>query len=392
MASQRKKDINVRMLLDTNRKLEESCDSKSKSRVSSLSSLFSSSMTEEGKHEVFGFRRFARSYLSGSGKQTKNDSSRHANKYQIVERTGSRNGVRYTIMEPPPPSLSRTKRRQAQDKMQDMFKLDYETRGCLLSLKERNFDFDLEANAGLHRIPDSFKDESGTPLMIEGKNFVTTSSSEYESGVSTEQGNSIVFSNIPDNTGIASVLSQICGGPLASIKEYRDGSNNKLTELEVSFLTREAALSFMSYGRTNLFKINGFHMTPQWSKNTEMDSALLTDSSCEDILGICRCLVLKKYLPSNAKAKNNDASKDSLLDKFDVVEIKRDFSEFGEILEIAPVVSRKLCISIGFYSIDSSMKAMFHYEDPNTYLHKKYFKSWAAWYGKDITDRPCIQL
>ena len=392
MTTQREKDIYVNTILNPSRNIETSGLNKPKARVSSLSSLFSNNVLEDGKHEVFGFRRFARSYLLGSGKNAKIPSSRISNRYEVVDGTCMRSDARFAGINPPPPTLNRIKRRNAQEKAGYIFNMESVSRDHMMKPKGRTFDLDLEANPGLYRLPDLFQDQSGTSLIGEDGTFCTTTSSEYESWISTGRGNSVIFTAIPDNIGVGSILSQVCGGPLARIREYKNESDNKLEELELSFITSEDALSFMRYGRTYLFRVNGVHLTPHWAGSIDIVSAMFDGVSPEDYSDVCRCLVLKKYLVCNVKAKHSGLPKDSLLENVDVNEIRKDFGEFGEILEVAPIVSRKLCISIHFYSVESAIKSMFEYEDPSTFIHKKYFKTWAAWYGKDVTDRPCVLL
>ncbi|GAV54984.1 hypothetical protein ZYGR_0AS03070 [Zygosaccharomyces rouxii] len=389
MTASRNNGIPAYVYLDGKRNVENLQLNQTKPRVSSLSSFFSTStMEDNGNHELFGFRRFARNYLLGSDKSTKFKTARQGNlpneqssyncyaqvnaaPHQLQFRGNASNNKPGMNMDPEP--SIRTQR---------------------LNVNGEMVDYELDVFGIPQKIPDLFQEDNVYTTM-DGENACVTSSSEDELLENNVRPRAVVLGNIPKSTGIASILAQLHGGPLENIAIHT-GDAQTLKKVQLDFLTHEAAYSFMKYGRTNMFKINGQHLTPEWGrisdhkikKSNEWDDQ---QSSNED-QDFCRCLIMKKYINCAKRTKYSDAYKESPLEPLNLSEIKQDFGNFGEILEITPVVSRKLCISVNFFSMESAMKAMREYENPTSNLHKAYFDNWAIWYGKDITDRPCIAL
>ncbi|SJM86203.1 uncharacterized protein ZBIST_2722 [Zygosaccharomyces bailii] len=384
MSAARTNGFPAYLYLDTKKNEEES---QAKARVSSLSSFFTSNTVEHnGAREIFGFRRFARNYLLASDKSGRFRSSRRENPsvngyngncyaqvnaapYQIqFQNSNAKNGFGVTIGQEPSTKTHR------------------------LNVNGEMIDYELDAYGVPQRIPDLFK-EDHINVSLEGENVFVTSSSEDELLEHNVHPKVITLGDVPGNTGIGSILAQVCGGPLENIV-VQINEEQALQRVELDFCTFNAARSFMRYGRTNMFKINGSHLKPVWGKTSTGSQRKEWEEprSDEESSNVCRCLILKKYISSTRRTKYSDVYKESPLEPLNISEIKHDFGNFGQIQEITPVVSRKLCISISFYSVDSAVKVMKEYEDPTTVLHKNYFDSWAIWYGKDITDRPCTVL
>lgn len=356
-----------------------------RSRVSSLSSFFSSSSVDQKPQSVFGFRRFAKTYFLGSGRRT--SSKLVGNQSSNLSTRQSVNRVSYLDRQLPLRTQEMIYDAKGQqqangNEREATIGMQKGTEGVL------NYRFDLY---DVPRMVSDLSNEESNPESAAVINFncILDVGYPYEDKNSSR---SVILAEIPVNTGLGSILSQICGGPLEAVLTDRSGSDNGLTHVRLDFLTTEGARSFMKYGSSNLFKINGVHLVPEWAKHTETMSPALSAEFFEEIPEVCRCLIMKKYMNGVKRYKHNDPSKDSVPDILDVAEIRRDFAVFGKIQDIAPIVSRKLCISISFYSVHSAIRAMDEYEDPTSTLNKKYFKNWAIWYGRDITDRPCIEL
>lgn len=375
--------------LDRKKNVENLKFNQTKPRISSISSFFSSNAVEDtGNHEFFGFRRFARNYLLGSDKSTKFKTARQGN---LPDEQSNNNY--YARLNATPRQLQF---RGTTNNNRPGINMEQEpsTKTHLLNVNGEMVDYELDVFGIPQRIPDLFE-EDNVYMTIDGENVYVTSSSEDELLENNIHPKAIVLGNIPKSTGIASILAQLHGGPLENIVIHTN-EDQSLKKVQLDFLTHEAAYSFMKYGRTNMFKVNGQHLTPEWgttsdpkiNEGNEWDDQ---QSSSED-QDFCRCLIMKKYINFSKKNKYSDPYKESPLEPLNIFEIKQDFGTFGEILEITPIVSRKLCISINFFSIDSAMNAMKEYENPTSNLHKVYFNDWAIWYGKDITDRPCIAL
>lgn len=395
MTSQRNNAIPVVAFIDAKKCVVDTNSNQPRSRVSSLSSFFSTNSFDEGSHEMFGFRRFARSYLVGSEKSGKKTINKPEVQCINSNWNNESKGTYVINVDGLATSSSHRKSTSAQKSFGRNMNPEARTNTQRLNVNGELVDYELDVFGVPQKIPDLFKEECGTDVVTQGKPVYSASSSEEEPSDTNLRPKSIILERIPRNTGLGSILSQVCGGPLERVEVHRTGSDATLKRVELRFLTNEGARSFMKFGRTNMFKINGIHLNPEWGKCTDAKGYFTKGSSGDSFdedIGICRCLVLKKYITTNKKFKHGENIKGFISDSLDVAEIKRDFGISGEILEIAPIVSRKLCISISYYSIDSAMRTMDDYENPNSYLHKKYFRHWAVWYGKDITDRPCIEL
>lgn len=389
MTASRNNSIPAYVYLDGKRNVENLQLNQGRSRVSSISSFFSSStMEDNGNHELFGFRRFARNHLLGSEKSTRFKTARQSN---LPNEQSSDNC--YAQMNAVPHQLQ-FKSTTNKNKLGMNMDQEPSTKTHRLNVNGEMVDYELDVFGVPQRIPDLFQEDNAY-AAVDGENIYVTSSSEDELLENNVRPKAIVLGNIPKRTGIASILAQIHAGPLENIIVHTD-DEQALKKIELDFLTHEAAYSFMKYGRTNMFKINGQHLTPEWGKSSEHKTKKGNEwddqQSSSDDQDFCRSLIMKKYINCTKRTKYSEAYKKSPLEPLNLSEIKQDFGTFGEILEITPVVSRKLCISINFFNMESAMKAMKEYENPNSDLHKAYFNNWAIWYGKDITDRPCIAL
>lgn len=201
----------------------------------------------------------------------------------------------------------------------------------------------------------------------------------------------IVFRTIPKNTGIQSIISQVSGGGLREINaSYKDSGNKILNEFQIEFKDKENALKFMEYSSSNYFKVNGIHILPEWSVESYQEYCPLNLKSF-DVKEVSRSLVLKQH-PNRVRKVSKFREYGMPLYPLNITEIINDFSIFGKIISVAPVVSRKLCISIFFMNIQSSIEAMEEYQKQDSPLSVKYSKAWVIWFGKDITDLPCLEF
>ncbi|CCK67982.1 Ssp2p KNAG_0A02930 [Huiozyma naganishii CBS 8797] len=203
----------------------------------------------------------------------------------------------------------------------------------------------------------------------------------------------IVIDNIPSDTGINSIVSQIRGGPLTKIILESDSANrNQAVKLRLQFLSCQDSNKFMQSAKSHLFQVNGAKLQPFWDDNEQCtDNDVLTYNKNDSEGGVTRCLILKQVVPEK-KASSFSRDKNSMLVDLDINEVRRQFSAFGSVQDITPVISRKLCLAIFYLNINSALQAMKSYQTPSSDLHELYSQSWSMWYGKDTTDRPCIQL
>ncbi|AGO11383.1 AaceriACR135Cp [[Ashbya] aceris (nom. inval.)] len=255
----------------------------------------------------------------------------------------------------------------------------------------------------------SDEDESSVPQLkydgdydpVLGK-LLINSSSEEEDSEWLESGLQdkclVVLRDFPAGTGLKSVLNQVQGGALKHITPQYKKETNQLKSVELEFLCPEDAQHFMEYGRHAVFQINGVHLRPRWgiqSLSENFEASL--NANQRDGLNLyapsSRCLLLKKQGSKNPKHSTcHYPSPRSHICDLNVQELKKDFSQFGNILDISPMISRKLCVQINFYDIKSAMEALQSYKNANSPLNRKYAESWTIGYGKDITDKPCVHV
>lgn len=202
----------------------------------------------------------------------------------------------------------------------------------------------------------------------------------------------VVLRNVPLSDK-CSILSQVCGGPLERIstvacsKDHEDAS-----AIQLCFMRLSDAENFYRYSNSGLFIINGVRiMTNFGSYTTEDQTDTLSESIKNEVLsqGARRCLILKRSVKNSQKflIKHEDHSKQMLAD-LDVKQVRADFSKYGEIIDIAAVVSKKLSFAVHYCDVRSSIMAKRELNSVGTELNKKY-SSWTVWYGKDPCDRPC---
>ena len=208
---------------------------------------------------------------------------------------------------------------------------------------------------------------------------------------SNSLNNRIYFQNIPKDTGITSIISQISGGPLKQITVTQNKDKKRsLKEVQIEFKNKRGAESFMKYGCKPHFKINGMHLEPQWSLfhySEESQSNFNIYNSKE----VSRALVLKRQSPKLKRYSQCKESKTPLF-PLNICDIINDFSKFGKIISVVPVVSRKLCISIFYMDIQSSINAIETYHKEGSPLFLKYSRVWLVCFGKDIVDTPSLEL
>lgn len=332
---------------------------------------------------LFGFRKFARSYIFGREKydrQCEASASTYPENIQLGTNPKETSGSHGNAIPKGVPDAGKEERVQ-------------ETEGVKV----------LELGNACH-FPTS---ESGKANSEENANSsVSTETSSSGSSTSTKVDctatllngakNTVVIGNVPEGTGLQTVLSQVMGGPLRKIIPQRNDDERKtLKEVYIEFQKTEDCAEFMKYGATNLFLINGKHPDVEWYFGGETSSDV--QKSCSTTSGMkghheeCRQLMLKKR-PYRKTLNKFTNAEDTLLVEFNLQELERDFSQHGEIQDITPIISRKLCIGVAYLDLESAIKTMREYSDVHSDLHKKYFDTWALWYGRDPTDQPCILL
>ena len=224
----------------------------------------------------------------------------------------------------------------------------------------------------------------------------------------------------------------------------------------------EDAEKFYIYSKTGLFKVNDIHLKTVWipemdesgndvsnvDNNNECnedeyednESANVSEYSDKYISKLMkgeekarRVLVFKKPLNdkrrtskfnnTNNKTVNNNINNNNnnnmnnnntnstrkrngypdaginYSEEFKIDEIKEDFGKYGKLVEVLPVVSRKLCFGLQYYDVKSAIKVKRIIQQPqqggvdiseldarDVPLRHKY-EGWYIWYGRDPADK-----
>lgn len=263
----------------------------------------------------------------------------------------------------------------------------------------------------------------------------------------------VAITSIPKKMTISSLLSQLYGGPIERIELVRKDNYSKCYNEESSmiynneklnkpinwneiaifiyFSKNEDAKNFYQYSKTGLFKVNDIHLKTTWipnySKNNHLkyNEEMRLEDENEDIYTETdlikqeeeifvtnlmkggeqarRVLVFKKLHSDKKSSKSNQRKgtknpTSHFCSTFDVEDIKKDFGPYGKLIEILPVVSRKLCFGIQYYDVRSAImvKSILQHginghdekelDSRDSNLRMKYH-DWGVWYGKDPADR-----
>ncbi|KAG7740164.1 hypothetical protein KL923_002005 [Ogataea haglerorum] len=236
----------------------------------------------------------------------------------------------------------------------------------------------------------------------------------------------VMLSNIHRNTSLTSIMSQIYGGPLEKVllldkstlkeKQYDLGKqvNWDETLLHLYFQREEDALKFMNFASTGMFVVNGYHLHPSWIPrsgivNTEDYLCYHEKDSLQslEMMGgpesARRVLVLKKPVLAKSKLNSHIGSEkkrasypDPILNyspDFDLNAIRTDFSQFGPIVEILPVVSRKLCFAVQYFDVQAAIAAKHAIQAKRNVSDNQMsvkYKDWYIWYGRDPADKAAL--
>ncbi|SCU82645.1 LADA_0C07008g1_1 [Lachancea dasiensis] len=208
--------------------------------------------------------------------------------------------------------------------------------------------------------------------------------------------------NLPKNCGLRSLISQIHGGPLEKIQFITEGQDRTATRfIQLHFTSTGSAQSFMRYAQAKNFQVNGCTLAVEWAPKANnkllnvdvteiggiIDEKLISNGS--EGSNARRCIIVKKTVDASSGRSRNIHSRRHGPCKFDVKDLREDFEKFGDIVEITPMISRKLCVSISYFDIKSAIDVLQSYENPNSYMNKKYNREWSISYGRDITETPC---
>lgn len=225
---------------------------------------------------------------------------------------------------------------------------------------------------------------------------VMTKRSLSASELSKAGRRSVLLHGIPGNTAIGNVVAQIRGGALEKIVYHKTADPC----LEVHFLSAAKANLFLKYAtETGLFMVNGKHLDVSWAQASREETpshlpAYIVEEV--DYFHASRMLVLSQ--PVEGKVAKDYRSKrvypvpeENFSNDFDAESVKWDFHRFGTIVEIMPVISKKLSVSIQFADIRSAVMAKKAFDKKESAFAHKY-SAWALKYARDPTNKPCFEV
>lgn len=225
---------------------------------------------------------------------------------------------------------------------------------------------------------------------------------KYQKSVKLDKKRVVIIKNIPDKVSIDTVLSQIYGGPLERLLL---NSNQNGNYAEVSFIKPEHAQAYYEFTKKSGFlMINGAKLSVEWADSTNSEEyndtqhPSVTNYLLHEIHthGCRRSLIFSQDVVGKSHYKNPKKlhypdPRIHLSKELCFSEIKKNFSEFGELVSINPVISKKLAFSIVFADIRSSIIARRVCESKLHKMHELY-GDWKIEYGKDTADRPCLSV
>jgi hypothetical protein len=242
------------------------------------------------------------------------------------------------------------------------------------------------------------------PLRVLGSSKKSLDNfSENKSQKSTPPTNSfrriIIVKNIVPNSGVTSILNQVYGGPLERLVY---NANKKSSSLELFFVYPEDAKRFLEFGSSGMLVVNGRHLKLEWAGRSNSDlfdkiHPTVSKQLLREIehYGSRRCLIFSKPVPGKIVRSDKKLfypnPKVHFSRELDIEKIKQDFTAFGDIINVGPVISRKLCFSIQYTDIRSAIMAKRDCESEGSDMNIKY-GSWSIWYGTDTADKPCPEL
>lgn len=200
-------------------------------------------------------------------------------------------------------------------------------------------------------------------------------------------------------TSVLCILEQVRGGRIEKMICHR-GRNSWL---EIRFLSAASASHFANYAtHTGFVVVNGIRPQVTLLLEFSMEKPQLQRSSNSGLMQLVisenasRVLHLSKVIPSKAShlVSGNCTYPNPELNfsgDFDAETLKWDLVMFGGIVEIMPLVSRKLAVAVQFSDIRSAMMAVLAMHDTSSAFFKKY-SDWEVKYGRDPGDRPMYAI
>lgn len=245
--------------------------------------------------------------------------------------------------------------------------------------------------------PDDGQDlllDSFAKMLIKAEQGETSNSRKSRRSISSwkDEQRYVIMSGFASDTSMADVVSRIRGG---AIERLILGTEPE-PYIELFFLDYRAANSFFQFARTGLFIVNGKRPLISKKPPTKIIAPVQEHVlKAANTIGASRVIILQTpsrvpKLPSWAYERFPKPSQWHVKG-FDVEDIRRDMSQFGEILEIRPVVCEECAVAVHYLSLADLVLAMRSLAQYGTsYFHK--YQTWTIKFGPDPANMPCYNV
>lgn len=200
----------------------------------------------------------------------------------------------------------------------------------------------------------------------------------------------VTIEGMSRHTSPAVLIAAISGGPLEKVVFHRE----RTPMLEAHFLRADGATKFLRSSQSGELNVHGRRLLVKWAGGLARGVPLASYIREEiELSGASRVLVLSKPIAHKRKDHSSKRRYPNAADNFsgdlNLDAIKWDFVQFGGIVEVSPVISTKLSLSIQFTDIRSAILAMNTLRLHSLLLYFKY-KAWNHRYECDVTNRPSM--
>lgn len=213
---------------------------------------------------------------------------------------------------------------------------------------------------------------------------------------------SVILHGIPSSIGLNSVIAQTSGGPLERIETKYETSYppKQFYSFEFFFMIPEQAKEFFAYAMSGRFLVNGKVYKPTRGSATLTNQNSRSKQLVSEMNGpkqLRRCLVLNKptKLPkpnltkADPKGRHRcqlSAYNPNLELNFNI--ISQHFSKYGVVVNIQPIITQCISVSIQFADVRAAVKAKNAFDRKEDVFGKKY-SGWTLAFGKDPVDKSC---
>ena len=174
--------------------------------------------------------------------------------------------------------------------------------------------------------------------LLEGSNLGTTAVHAWGQKLAGGTDRIVQINDIPRDSGIQSLIAQICGGPLEKIQVTRDPYNpTAIKSVLLYFMSQQAANSFIHYGRTTNLRVNGHVLKPEWDTKSSDNLSNLNVERIREVIeskgaqkgqdssGARRCIIVKKTGGSGHSRSRQMYSSRQNLYPLDIKDLRQDF-------------------------------------------------------------------